>query len=295
MKNINIFQKKGSSLAVAVIVITFGLNMVSCDPTIESLSYDIAEANSKEDETPPSASFSANVSDDYLTYTFANTSTSATDFTWDFGDGNTSTDLDGENTYPSEGTYTITLTATDKLGVVSTMTTTIEVVEPEAPAAIVPVIGGAAFDDNIDDNCPDSRDCWRISGATIHQTTSDGEAGTRGAKFPSGSDNNRVTYQAFAVSANTKYILTARYALQEDGDSVRASVIDGQLTDFTEFSGATLLGQSSGIVNDGKGSFNTITIEFETGASGNISMLFDHDGNAKDSYLDNVSVVPVEQ
>ncbi|MDO6517700.1 PKD domain-containing protein [Zobellia uliginosa] len=286
--NIEILKNKYYGFLSLVVI----LSGIACEDTFE---YELPEANSKADLTPPSASFSISPTDDFLTFTFGNNSSSATDYVWDFGDGNTSTDVDGTNTYPDEGTYTVTLTATDKLGVSSTVSQTIEVIEPEVPLAITPKIGGAAFDDGVDDSCPDSRDCWRIEGATIHQTTSDGEADTRGAKYPSGSDNNRVTYQAVKVSPNTKYVLTARYALQADGDSVRASVIDGQLGNFSEFADATLLAQESGTVNEGKGNFNTLTVAFETGANGEISILFDHDGNAKDSYLDNVAIAPVEE
>lgn len=265
--------------------------LAACD-----FEYDIAEAGSIEDLTPPTASFSASQSDsNFLLYNFANESVSATTYSWDFGDGNTSTETDPSNTYPAEGTYTVSLTASDALGASSTYTMDITVVEPEEPEAITPVLGAPDFEDGVDANCLDSRDCWRIDGATIHQTTSDGQDDSRGAKYPSGSDNNRVSYQAFTVSPNTKYRLIANYALQSDGDSVRASVINGQLSHFDEFADAELLGQASGTINDGKGNFNELIIEFETGANGDISILFDHDGNASDAYLDNVSVVPVEE
>ena len=65
-----------------------------------------------------------------------------------------------------------------------------------------------------------------------------------------------------------------------------------QLSNFSEFASATLLGQESGAKNDGKGNFNDLTVKFETGANTDISILFDHDGNSKDSYIDNASVKP---
>lgn len=47
---------------------------------------------------------------------FVNTSTSEfTDFSWNFGDGNTSTDENPQNTYAAEGTYTVVLTASNEL------------------------------------------------------------------------------------------------------------------------------------------------------------------------------------
>jgi gliding motility-associated-like protein len=44
---------------------------------------------------------------------FNNTSEAGSNFTWDFGDGGTSTDLSPTHVYNSPGTYTITLTAVD--------------------------------------------------------------------------------------------------------------------------------------------------------------------------------------
>jgi len=44
---------------------------------------------------------------------FVNTSELADTYTWDFGDGTTSTLKDPSNTYTSTGDYTVTLTATD--------------------------------------------------------------------------------------------------------------------------------------------------------------------------------------
>lgn len=46
---------------------------------------------------------------------FVNTSTPEfTDFLWNFGDGNTSTDENPQNTYTDEGTYTVVLTASNE-------------------------------------------------------------------------------------------------------------------------------------------------------------------------------------
>ena len=146
MKNKFKIKRLLTSSYVLMVSIFMSLGFfASCDPSIPSLEYDLPAANSKPDATPPLASFSASVTDDYLTYTFANASTSATDYLWDFGDGNTSTSVDGSNTYPTEGTYTITLTASDKLGVTSTYSLDIEVVEPEVPLAIVPTILNPSF------------------------------------------------------------------------------------------------------------------------------------------------------
>ena len=46
-----------------------------------------------------------------LTVNFTNRSTDATSFTWDFGDGHSSTDAEPSNTYSNAGTYSVSLTA----------------------------------------------------------------------------------------------------------------------------------------------------------------------------------------
>lgn len=51
-----------------------------------------------------------------LTATFTNTSTSATTWFWDFGDGQTSTLENPEHDYASEGVYTVTLIASSQCG-----------------------------------------------------------------------------------------------------------------------------------------------------------------------------------
>lgn len=66
----------------------------------------------------PVAGFSGNpTSGDYpLDVTFTNSSTGATSYSWNFGDGGTSTAANPTHQYTSAGTYTVTLTATNACG-----------------------------------------------------------------------------------------------------------------------------------------------------------------------------------
>lgn len=57
---------------------------------------------------------------------FNNTSSNAISYTWDFGDGNTSTMINPIHTYSNSGTYLVTLTA-EKCGVTSTFNQTINI------------------------------------------------------------------------------------------------------------------------------------------------------------------------
>ncbi len=65
-------------------------------------------------EALPTADFS--YSTNFLDVSLTNNSTNATSYNWDFGDGNTSTDQDPIHTYSADGTYTITLIASNNCG-----------------------------------------------------------------------------------------------------------------------------------------------------------------------------------
>lgn len=62
----------------------------------------------------PVANYTYTVND--LTVTFTNTSTNATDYSWNFGDGFFSTDPNPEHTYDVAGNYIVVLTATNSCG-----------------------------------------------------------------------------------------------------------------------------------------------------------------------------------
>lgn len=65
--------------------------------------------------------------DSWNTYTFSVRSpqTNGTLYVWDFGDGTTSSKAEVEHTYAQSGAYTVSLTMTDKSGIVSTERTTV--------------------------------------------------------------------------------------------------------------------------------------------------------------------------
>jgi PKD repeat protein len=65
-----------------------------------------------------------------LQVTFTNTSTNATSFAWDFGNGQTSTVANASTTYAAAGTYSIRLTATGANGQTNVRTASITVTAP---------------------------------------------------------------------------------------------------------------------------------------------------------------------
>ena len=175
--------------------------------------FELPEEGSIADATPPEAAFSftqgAGADDEWKNYTFANLSTSATTYSWDFGDGNTSTEVDGATTYPGEGSYTVTLTASDALGVVSTAMQVIEVVEPEAPLVPDPVLVNADFDKLAKLGSTNLCSCsgWDNDDIGEQGESSSGNGGSDNVvKF----DNNEPdhVYQEFAVTPNADYTIT---------------------------------------------------------------------------------------
>ena len=211
MRNIYINLNKKPIMKNILYTLIMGLFIVtfSCDDLEK---YPLPEAGSIADETPPKAGFSATqgegLDDAWKTYSFSNLSSSATTYEWNFGDGNSSVELEPSNTYPGEGTFTVSLTATDALGVSDTFTEDITIVEPEAPEVPDPVLVNADFD-----KLPKSSgsDCscsgWINKSIGDQGESSSGNGGSDNVvKF----DNNEPdhVYQEFAVVPNADYSIT---------------------------------------------------------------------------------------
>jgi hypothetical protein len=82
----------------------------------------------KKDESPASAADPFyEVAVDGYTVTFNNTTSGATSYKWDFGDGESSTEQSPVHTYPGKGKYVPTLYATDAKGKVAEASTVIRI------------------------------------------------------------------------------------------------------------------------------------------------------------------------
>ena len=107
------------------------------------------EAGSIADLTPPSASFGTTPSqENYQEINFDNFSGSATDYSWDFGNGQTSTEKNPTVTY-EDGRYLVSLTASDKLGKSNIYEDSVIVVKPTS--TFQPTILNPGYDDEGDD------------------------------------------------------------------------------------------------------------------------------------------------
>ena len=256
--------------------------------------FEPAGANSKADETPPMSSFSYSQGQGdgevWKDYSFANLSTSATTYVWEFEGGATSSDVDPTFTFPGEGLFMVTLTASDALGVDSVFSETIEVVEPEIPNAIVPEILEPSFEDNsLTDGSGDGRDSWRNSalGGVIQITSSPVQNGSQAAKFPSAAD--RIAYQELTVSPNSDYVLTYYYTLKTNNPgSVTVSVLaDGGHTDLVTALAAKIE-DFEGTDQTSSSDYVQGNIPFNTGAQSVISILITNQG--EEARVDNFSI-----
>jgi len=272
---------------VIAVSVSIGL-FTSCEDEI------YPEAGSVNDKTPPSAAFSASqgegFNDEWKTYSFSNQSSSATDFSWDFGDGNTSTDFEPQNVYPGEGTFTISLTASDKLGVSSTFTENIVIVEPVAPSAVVPPILEASFEDNsLPDGSGDGRDSWRLSGAGVIQITSSPVyEGSQAAKFPSAGD--RAAYQALDVTPNSDYTLTYYYTMKTSpsGGNVTVWILPGEVSEFSAIDTSQAIASFAGTDQSSSNDYVKVDLSFNTGANDKVAIFITN--NLVESRVDSMSI-----
>jgi len=243
---------------------------------------ELPEEGSIADETPPSAAFSTTPdAADYMLISFTNLSISATDYTWDFGDGNTSTDANPSNMYAADGTYTVKLTAKDKLNQSSTTEKVVEIVEPIVD--FTPVISEFSFEDDSDtagcgDGNADGRDCWRNSdlGGVIQITSSPVYDGDQAAKLPSAGD--RIGYQLVTVLPDTDYTLNFVYTMKTDPvGTLTVSILNGAVSDTDLIAKATIA--SVDLTDQSSASdYVPASIEFNSGGSSEIAILFTNVG-----------------
>ena len=170
--------------------------------------YELPEANSIPDATPPEAVFTAIQSeevdnDGWKDFYFSNGSISATTYAWDFGDGNTSSDYEPTNRFSEEGTYTVALTASDNNGLTNTLTQDITVEQPPAPPVPDPTLINTVFDKL---GKSSGSDC-ACSGWINRSLGTQGESSTASGNSVMKFDNNEPDhiYQEFEVTPNANY------------------------------------------------------------------------------------------
>ncbi len=242
---------------------------ISCENDL-----DLPEEGSQLDVTPPVASFifsGGETGDDFLDFQFINFSTGATSFDWDFGDGTSTNEFEPVHSFPAEGAYSVTLVISDDLGVTSTLVETIEIVMPEEPDAITPVILEPSFEDlSLPDGTGDGRDSWRnsdLGGVIQINSSSSVPDGGQAAKFPE--DGSRIAYQELEVTPNTNYVISYQYRLENPGGTCTVAILGGgDHTDLAATDDAILTSFTGGVED-----YTTVNLVFDSGANDVISIL----------------------
>jgi len=312
MKNkINIFRKT-TMLFLSLLAASFIISCVGNDLFRDEL----PDANSQPDNFLPTSDFSYAPGDrDFNTIQFTSLATESTMFLWDFGGGDTSTEQDPIYTFEAgEGTYPVTLTASDANGASASKTIEIEVVDRFVP--ITPVVLNGDMENSSNDWRIDFSNGWdrngfesSSDGSWLKYDGTDNGSKTRGAKWNKNrsaaewaNPNTRHAYQAIVVTPNWDYTLEFEYAIKDDiaedpigGRRFVAEILDGHFTDgfeaFTQSDSGGALLTYLGTEVKGKTTFTTVKVDFTSNDSGLISIWL-WAVTPVDLYVDNVKVYP---
>ena len=237
----------------------------------------LPEAGSLPDETPPAAGFSYETDPaDYLTLNFTNTSVSSTDYTWDFGNGSNSTAKNPSVTYAAVGTYTVSLTSSDKLNKSSSISKEIVIVEPIID--FTPEVLEGGFEDNsLPDGSGDGRDSWRTDlGGVIQITSSPVFEGEQAAKLPSAGD--RTGLQLVTVLPNTEYNLSFHYTMKADPGTLTVAILSSVVGDVTEVEGVTIASLAL-TDNSAPDTYVKEVLTFNSGENSEVAIYFNNVGS----------------
>ncbi len=233
--------------------------------------------------TTPTADFvgSPTSGDAPLTVNFTDQSSGVpTSWSWDFGDGNTSTEQNPSHTYDAAGTYTVSLTASNSCGDdTQTKADYITVTEPPCNAPVAdftgsPTSGTAPLSVSFTDQSTNNPTSW---------SWDFGDGGTSTAQNPSHTYNNAGTYTVTLTATNdcgsddetkTDYITVTE---PSQNDELHVGAIEVTKTTFWWWSKATarvrVLDQNDSPVagatvsGDWSGSYSG-SASFDTGSDG---------------------------
>ncbi len=195
----------------------------------------------------PISSFTYVATDLQVTFTDGSSDSDGTvdSFSWDFGDGNTSTAQNPVNTYAAGGTYTVALTVTDNVGSTNTSSQSVTVVAPN----VAPVAG---FTTNITDLSVDFTDSSTDSDGTVASWDWDfGDGNTSTAQNPT---------NLYAAAGSYTVSLTVT-------DDEGATNTDSQTVTVSEGGGTTTGGFTETNVSPAGGQNLSYTIDVPAGAT----------------------------
>jgi len=150
--------------------------------------------------TVPGTGFSSSTSG--LVATFTNSTTNGTSYSWDFGDGSTSTETDPTHSYTADGVYTVVLTATNACGS-STVTQTVTITTPPSANFTAGPLTG----------CPGM--------TVVYDNTSSDNATTFAWSFPGGTpDTSSLENPAVVYNTSGQYDVTLIASNSAGADTV---------------------------------------------------------------------------
>lgn len=202
-------------------------------------------------------------------FTFTNTSSNASGYSWDFGDGSTSTEENPVHEYAEAGTYTVELTAID--GSDSDKAA----MEVLATKKLVPEILSPGFDD------ADWATNWN---SVAGQSSSKGMDGTPTTKLSAAIGDD--VSQTLNVDANEPYAISVWVYVKKDSEGATATITDGE--------GATIVEQL--LTPSEEKVFEQFTINFNTGDATSITLtMTDKTGEpaasgGAEAWIDNVTI-----
>ncbi len=211
MKNKRNIFRKSTLLLVSVIVTSSFVSCVGSDIFRD----DLPEANSKVDTVFPEANFDYTADQvEFTLINFTDLSTEASNYSWDFGGGATSTERDPSHTFAGEGTYPVTLTASDGNGETSTVTLDVEVVNELISAFECP------------DFLCDPRTPWGGGRGTSTYSASASPTPPEGNGAAKLSSSSQFLDQTILVVADADYEITFWYVSKSSGTSAGALLIE---------------------------------------------------------------------
>lgn len=247
----------------------------------------------------PTAAFNASVNDLQVDFTDASTDSdgSVVSWSWDFGDGNTSTSQNPSHTYGAYGTYNVMLTVTDDQGATGSVSQDVSVNDPNAVGAFITVDGMVVMEaESYFTNTPRSDHDWVETTAQADYSGSsammaDPNTGTN-IKKNSVSTSPEMTYDVDFADAGTYFVWARIYAAQHVDNTIHMGLNDFPSASKME---ASTLGEWTWTNVDAKG--NVLTIGVTNAGLNTVHVWMREDGAHVDKVIltQDVAFVPTGQ
>ena len=175
----------------------------------------------------PTAVFTHDVDDLSVDFTDASTDSDGTvvSWSWDFGDGATSTDQNPTHVYAGYGIYTVTLTVTDDDGATGNVSNDVNVADPNASGPFIESAGLAVMEsENFHVNTDRSGHMWVASTATtgfsgVSYMSGDPNDGSV-YKKPNVGNSPEMTYDVDFTTTGTFYVWVRAWAADDDDNTL---------------------------------------------------------------------------